>query len=154
MKSHLLSNILKGKIVFLGVGNILRADDAFGPELIARLRENTEAVCIDAGTTPENYASKIIKEKPDTVIIADAAHLGLKPGDYDILNRNDISKTGLTTHDLSPEMFIGFIEEQTKADIYMLAVQPENVSFGEGMSSAVREAIEDLVEVIKEGINA
>jgi hydrogenase 3 maturation protease len=154
MKSHLLSDILKGKIVFLGVGNILRADDAFGPELIAKLQESTEVVCIDAGTTPENYAGKIIKEEPDTVVIVDAAHLGLEPGDYDVLNRDEIAKSGLTTHDLSPEMFIGFLEEQTKSDIYMLAVQPENVSFGEEMSAAVKEAIEKLTIVIKEAINA
>ncbi|MGB2600694.1 MAG: hydrogenase 3 maturation endopeptidase HyCI [Candidatus Omnitrophota bacterium] len=154
MKSHLLSDILKGKIVFLGVGNILRADDAFGPELIAKLQGFTEAVCIDAGTTPENYAGKIIKEEPDTVVIIDAAHLGLNPGDYDILNRDEIAKSGLTTHDLSPEMFIGFLEEQTRSDIYMLAVQPENVSFGGEMSVAVKEAIEKLTIVIKEAINA
>ena len=136
------------------MGNILRGDDAFGPELIARLREDTDAVCIDAGTAPENYAGKVIKEDPDTVIIIDAAHLGLKPGEYEVLDKKEIAKSGLTTHDLSPQMFIGFLEEQVRADIYMLAVQPENVAFGEEMSGPVKEALSQLARTIKEEINA
>jgi hydrogenase 3 maturation protease len=154
VKTHLLPDILKGKIVFLGVGNILRGDDALGPELISKLREETDLVCIDAGTAPENYAGKVVKEDPDTVIIVDAAHLGLKPGEYEVLDNNEIAKSGLTTHDLSPQMFIGFLEEQIKADIYMLAVQPENVAFGEEMSEPVKEALLGLIKTIKERINA
>ncbi len=70
------------------------------------------------------------------------------------MKKEDIARTGLTTHDLSPDMFIGYLEEMTGADIYMLAVQPENVSFGEGMSDSMKaasgEIIENIVDVLKE----
>jgi hydrogenase 3 maturation protease len=148
--SHALSRILKGKTVFLGVGNVLRGDDAFGPALIERIRDSVDAVCMDAGSAPENYVGKIIKEAPDTVIIVDAAHLGRKSGEYEILKKEDIARAGFTTHDQSPDMFIGYLEENTEADIYMLAVQPENVSFGEGMSDSVRNALEEIAGRIKE----
>ena len=72
-------DILKGNVVFVGVGNILRRDDAFGPVFIGELKTKVPAVCIDAGTTPENYTGKIIFETPDTIIIVDAAHLDKAP---------------------------------------------------------------------------
>ena len=154
METRLFSNILKGKCVFVGVGNNLRGDDGFGPALIEKLKESTDAVCIDAGSAPENYVGKIIKEKPNTVIILDAAHLGLKPGEYSVLKGNDIVKSGFTTHDQSPNMFIEYLEKETGADVYMLAVQPENISFGEELSGSVEEAIEKIASLIKESINA
>ena len=147
---NIFTQILKGKIVFVGVGNTLRGDDGFGPALIEGLRGNTEATCIDAGTAPENYAGKIIKEKPDTIIIVDAAHMDLLPGEYNILKKDDILKCGFTTHDQSPNMFIDYLEKGTGADIYMLAVQPGNVSFGEEISDSVKKAINEIIEQIKE----
>ncbi|MGB2599066.1 MAG: hydrogenase 3 maturation endopeptidase HyCI [Candidatus Omnitrophota bacterium] len=151
---NIFTQILKGKIVFVGVGNTLRGDDGFGPALIEGLRGNTEATCIDAGTAPENYAGKIIKEKPDTIVIFDAAHLDLAPGEFDILKKDEIARSGFTTHDQSPSMFIEYLENETKADIYMLAVQPENVSFGEEMSGSVKKAIEEIASFIEEKNNA
>jgi hydrogenase 3 maturation protease len=152
--SNIFTNILKGKCVFVGIGNCLRGDDGFGPALVEKLKENTSAVCIDAGSAPENYVGKIIKEKPNTVIILDAAHLGLKRGEYGVLKGDDIVKSGFTTHDQSPSMFIKYLEKETVADIYMLAVQPENISFGEELSGSVKEAIEKITNLIKESINA
>jgi hydrogenase 3 maturation protease len=154
METRLFSNILKGKCVFVGVGNILRGDDGFGPALIEKLKESTDAVCIDAGSAPENYLGKIIKEEPNTVIILDAAHLGLRGGEYGVLKGDDIVKSGFTTHDQSPNMFIKYLEKETGADVYMLAVQPENISFGEELSGSVKEAIEKIASFIKESVNA
>jgi hypothetical protein len=34
---NIFKNILKGKVVILGIGNTLRRDDGFGPALIERL---------------------------------------------------------------------------------------------------------------------
>ncbi|MFQ5952416.1 MAG: hydrogenase maturation peptidase HycI [Candidatus Omnitrophota bacterium] len=150
----MLKNILKGKVIFLGIGNTLRGDDGFGPALVEKLRNETEFTCIDAGSAPQNYTGKIIKENPDTIIIADAVHLDQAPGEYEILKKDDILKSGFTTHDLSPNMFIEYLEKETTADIYMLAVQPKNMSFGEEMSESVKKAVEEILEAIKEAINA
>jgi hydrogenase 3 maturation protease len=144
-----LSAIFNGKTVIVGVGNILRGDDAFGPALVETLKNDTEAICIDAGSAPENYTGKIKKEKPDTIVIADAVHLGRSPGEWDILGKDDIARSGFTTHDLSPVMFIEYLEEETGADIYMLAVQPGNISFGEEMSGSVKKALEEIAALIR-----
>ena len=163
MHSPSFKNILKGKVIIVGIGNILRGDDGLGPvfieRLILRLQEGAklkgkmELVCFDAGTTPENYAGKIIKEKPGTILIVDALHLGKNPGDYEILKKEDIAKCGLTTHDLSPNMFIDYLEKETKANIYMLGVQPEAIKMNTGLSEPVIQALNKIEEGLLECIS-
>jgi len=143
-----VSRIFSGKVVFVGIGNILRGDDGFGPALIEKLKGKVPAVCIDAGSAPENYSGKIIKEAPDTVILVDIAHMGMKPGEYDVLKKDDILRSGFTTHDLSPNMFIEYLEKETGADIYMIAAQPENVAFGEHMSDSVKAALDEITALV------
>lgn len=144
----------KGKVVIVGIGNTMRGDDGFGPALVEGLTGKIKAICINVGSAPENYITKIVEAAPDTILIVDAVHLGLAPGEYDILTKSDIINCGLTTHDISPSMFIDFLEKQTRADIYLLGVQPKNVSFGEEMSDAVKKALIDLSASIKEITNA
>ena len=78
--TNLLHGRLRGKTVIVGIGNSLRGDDGFGPALVQRLQGRVRPVCIDAGVAPENYLGRIVKEQPDTVLLVDAAHLGLEPG--------------------------------------------------------------------------
>jgi hydrogenase 3 maturation protease len=146
----MFKDILKGKVVIVGIGNIMRGDDSFGPELVKRLNGCVDAVCIDAGTAPENYTGKIKKESPDTILIADAVHLDLAPGGYRILKKDDILKCGFTTHDISPNMLIEYLEKETGADIYMLGIQPKHLSFGEEMSEEVKKALGDIIKSIAE----
>ena len=134
----------------MGIGNTLRGDDGFGPALIERLKGKIKATCLDAGNAPENFTGKIVREKPDTILIVDALHLGLSPGEYGILKKDEILNCGLTTHDISPKMFIEYLENETSADIYILGVQPKSLSFGEEMSDSVKKTVEELTELIKD----
>jgi hydrogenase 3 maturation protease len=146
--------IMRGKTVIVGIGNPLRGDDGFGPALIGRLQPKINMICIDAGNAPENYLGRIIKEEPDTVLLVDVAHLDLEPGQYQILQPPDILKCGLTTHDMSSRMLIDFLENQTQADIFMLAVQPKNISLGEEMSECLSKTLDEIELLIQEGIHA
>lgn len=154
MQSNYFKDIWKGKVVIVGVGNALRGDDAFGPTLIERLKGRVPAACVNAGSSPENYAGKIIKENPETIIIADAAHLGVPAGGYELLKKGDILKTGFSTHDMSPAMFIGYLENETKADVYLLAVQPGKIGLGEKMSPGVKKALRKITRLILEASGA
>lgn len=145
-------DILKGKVVIVGIGNIMRGDDGLGPMLIERLKDSVKAVCIDSAIAPENYTGKIAKENPDTILIIDAVHLELAPGEYAIIEKNEIEVSGLTTHDISPKIFIDFLDNETSADIYMLGIQPKNVSFGDEISDEVKEGIQKIAESIREAL--
>ncbi|HIE44006.1 MAG TPA: hydrogenase maturation peptidase HycI [Candidatus Omnitrophica bacterium] len=155
----MLKDILKGKVVIVGIGNVLRGDDGFGPALIERLTPvlcggaEKDAVCINAGSAPENYTGKIAKLNPDTVLIVDAVHMGVKPGEYKVLKKSDIVKGGFTTHDISPRMFIEYLEKETSADIYMLGVQPKSLSFGEKLSGNVKKTLQEVSDLIINSCN-
>lgn len=147
-------DILKGKVAIVGIGNIMRADDALGPCLIESLKGKIRASCIDAGVAPENYIGKIVKEEPDTILIIDAVHLGRRPGEYEILKGHDIIKSGFTTHDISPAMFIEYLEKETKADIYMLGVEPQDVELGCPMSDCIKKTLLEIAGLILEASRA
>lgn len=153
MKTN-FKDLLKGKVVILGIGNTLRGDDGFGPALINRLKGNVNAVCIDAGSAPENHIGSIVKGKPDTILIVDCVHLGLMPGEYEFLKKSDILRCGFTTHDISPNMFIEYLEEETNARVYMLGIQPQSLSLGEEMSDSVKKRLDEISKLIKEARNA
>jgi hydrogenase 3 maturation protease len=118
--------------------------------LVRRLAGQVGAVCIDAGSAPENYAGKIIKENPDTILLIDAAHLDGPPGSWDILNKRDIAKCGFTTHDFPPSLLMEYLTHHTKAKIYLLAVEPEDITLGEGISGTVEKTLRSFEQDFKE----
>ncbi len=66
-------------------------------------------------------------------------------GTIGILNKEDILRIGFSTHDSSPKMFMEFLESQKKdTDIFMIAVQPKKMAFGQGLSKEVKAAIDKL----------
>ncbi len=149
-----LKDILKGKVIIVGIGNIIRGDDGFGPKLIENIKNKVKVVCLDAGVAPENYLGKVIKENPDTILIVDAVCLGKNPGQYEILKGEDIEKCGFTTHDISPVMFMEYLTNQTKANIYMLGVQPRGIELGSEMSEELKTILDELSGKILEVVNA
>ena len=144
-----LKELLKGKIVIVGIGHPLRGDDALGPCLVKRLEGHTDALCIDAGSAPENYLGKIIKASPDVVLFIDAVDFNKEPGYYKILKQEEILKTGLTTHDLSPRMLIEYLAVETKARIYLLGIQPKDLKIGQELSEPVQKALNELECLLK-----
>jgi hydrogenase 3 maturation protease len=74
LKSSDIKDRLKGVVTIIGIGNIMRGDDGFGPKLIESLKKrSTKAILFDCGTVPENYIFPILATSCDTVILVDAA---------------------------------------------------------------------------------
>jgi len=143
-----LSSCLNGKVVYVGIGNILRGDDAVGPELVTRLSERG-MFTVDAGTVPENHIRSISRLDPDTVVIVDAVHLDREPGAVELLDRNEIQGgTGFTTHSLSPVLVMERLEKETGASVFLLAIQPESIGFGLPLSPGVAEILLKLPDIL------
>lgn len=151
---NIFRNILQGKVVIVGIGNIMKGDDGFGPALIDKLKGRIKAECIDAGTAPENYLGKIAKLDPETVLFVDAAYVGGEPGKYQVLRGEELLKTGFTTHDISPKMLMDYLAEETRASIFLLGVQPERISLGDEMSAPMKNALNEITKLIEEAKNA
>ncbi|MHC4292856.1 MAG: hypothetical protein ACYSTX_01070, partial [Planctomycetota bacterium] len=50
--------------LFIGIGQVLKGDDAIGPLLVEKLKGKISADIIEAGTVPENYIQPIVKKAP------------------------------------------------------------------------------------------
>ena len=145
-----LKNIIKGRTVFVGVGNELRSDDAIGLLIVEKLRDMIDCSCINAGQVPENSFGLIMKERPDTVIIIDAVQLFRKPGSYQLLTEMDIQHTGFSTHTLSLSVFMQYVKEVSDADVFLLGIQPRSTDLGEGLTPQLQHSLDEIVNLIVE----
>lgn len=144
MLEHLRSH-LKGKTVILGIGNTLKSDDGAGSILASRLKDNTSFVVYDAGASPENYLGKIIREKPETVLIIDAADFGAKPGELNLIEGEHLETTNFySTHNASISLTINYLKSNLKSEIIVLAIQPKTLVFGDGLSPEISTAIDKI----------
>ncbi len=136
---------LKGRVVVLGIGNTLRSDDGLGSILASRIQNKVSYTVYDSGANPENYLEKIIKQAPDTIVILDAADFGAKPGEFNIVEAEDIKTVNLfTTHNASISLTINYLKNNLKADIITLIVQPKSIAFGDTLSQEVADSIASL----------
>jgi len=145
-----LGRLAARRTVLLGMGNMLRGDDGFGPELAERVSSSGLMPAIDAGTTPENQVGAVARLEPEAVILADAVHMGSEIGTLDLLAAGDLLEASTAgTHALSPGMVMDRIAGETGAEVFMLAVQPGSLGFGQPMSDEVRKAVETAVEALE-----
>ena len=143
-----LASCLNGKVVYMGIGNILRGDDGIGPELVTRLSAKGLRT-VDAGTAPENYIRPVARFEPDTVVLVDAVHLEREPGAVELLDRSEIMEnTGFTTHTLSPVLVMERLEDETGAGVLMLAIQPGTLEFGAPLSPEVARLLDILPDLL------
>ncbi|MBN2587458.1 MAG: hydrogenase maturation protease [Candidatus Fermentibacteraceae bacterium] len=143
-----LRKLLRGRIVYMGIGNILRGDDAIGPELTCRLSRMGMRT-VDAGSVPENYIGSVARLKPDTVVLIDAVHLDRRPGSVELLDRSDLAGgIGFTTHTLSPVLVMERLEEETGAAVFLLAIQPKCLDFGAPLSGEMETVLAQLPEAL------
>lgn len=144
MLEHLKSH-LKGKVIVLGIGNTLRSDDGVGSILASRLKSKVPFTVWDVGVSPENYLEKIVREKPDSVVIIDAVDFGGTPGEFKALEAEEVKTANLfSTHNASISLLINYLQSQIKVDIIILIIQPKSLVFGETLSPEVAKTLAEL----------
>jgi hydrogenase 3 maturation protease len=142
-------NSLDQHSVIVGVGNILRGDDGFGPRFVEALRDKTAALLLDAGEVPEDVLGSAVEAKPEKLLIADAMALGGKPGDAALLTPDQLGvRVPVSTHTLPLVMSIKYLRERLpETDIRILGVQPRSIGFGEAIGPEVTRTIETLAAI-------
>jgi len=144
MLDHLKSH-LKGKVAILGIGNTLRSDDGIGSILASRIKDKVPYMVYDAGPSPENYLEKIIKDKPDNIVIIDAVDFGGEPGEAREVEGDDIKTVNLfSTHNASISLTINYLQNNLKVDIIILIIQPKTIIFGDNLSPEITETLNKL----------
>ncbi|MDO8536343.1 MAG: hydrogenase maturation protease [Candidatus Omnitrophota bacterium] len=154
MKSSDIKDRIKGIVTVIGIGNIMRGDDGFGPKLIESLkRKNTKAHLFDCGTVPENYIFPILTTSCDTVIIVDVADLKKDPGSLEVLALGQLSGAGLSTHNASIRLFTDLLMTgKDDLNIFAVTVQPKSILFGESLSPEIKEGVDKLTDILAEAL--
>ena len=143
-----IGGIPADRIVFVGVGNRSRGDDAAGPTLVDLLAGRVPHA-IDAGPSPENATGAVKKVRPRAIVLLDALIFeGLPPGSADIVEIGDIRKAGGTTHTLSLDVVMEYLKAETGADVFLIGVQPGRIADGEGLSPGMAGALEKIAGCI------
>ena len=152
-----IKNKLVGKVLILGVGNVLKQDDGIGPHFVRKLetrnpcpsgrraKSESNIELLDCGVAPENYTGKIKQIKPDTLIIVDAIDFGEKPGNIRVFLAEEISVQSLSTHNVSLKTFVGFLKQDLPdLNVLVVGIQPKVANLGEGLSPEVEKAVDEL----------
>ena len=133
------------RTLIVGIGNILKGDDGAGPFVCERLeRVKVCAELINAGTVPENYIQQIIKKAPKNLLVIDAIDFGALPGTIRIIKPEQLNSNVISTHTLSPRLFVDMVCQNIKLDVYFVGIQPAQVQLGQSISPQVSQAIQQL----------
>jgi hydrogenase maturation protease len=154
LKSSDIKDKLKGIVTIIGIGNIMRGDDGFGPKFIESLKKKkTKANLFDCGTVPENYIFPILTTSCDTVVLVDIADLKTEPGSMSILSLSELSGAGLSTHNSSIRLFTDLLMTgKEDMNIFAVTVQPKSIAFGESLSPEIKEGVGRLTDIFVEAL--
>ena len=147
------------KLVILGAGSCLKADDAAGVEIAERLIKEYSENCSDrlrvysGSTAPENYSGAIKSFGADHLIIIDAADFGEAPGEVSAIDPEVIAGISFSTHMLPLKIFIQYLLKETGCKVTVIGVQPQNLSLDSPMSPPVKKAVSQLLKALKESLS-
>jgi len=137
------------RTLIVGIGNILKADDGAGPLVCEQLeRAKICADLIDAGTVPENYIQPIIRKAPKTLLVIDAIDFGAPPGTIKIFEPEQLNSHAISTHSLSPRLFVDMVRQYIKLDVYFVGIQPAQTQLGQSISPQVSQTIQKLCRAL------
>jgi len=145
-----LNKLRNSRTLIVGIGNTLKGDDGAGPLICQQLAGRTSAELIDAATVPENYIRHIIKKAPRNLLIIDAIDFGDSPGTIKIFKPEQLNSLVISTHILSPRIFVDMITQVINVDVYFIGVQPAQTALGQFLSDDIREALQGLAALLVE----
>ncbi|NOG62194.1 MAG: hydrogenase 3 maturation endopeptidase HyCI [Chloroflexi bacterium] len=145
------------KTAIVGIGNGMYRDDGVGERIATRLSARL-AGCdtvqvIAAGVAPENCTGLLRRFEPDWVILIDSANFDALPGTVRWIVPEDIEGISASTHTLPLSLLANYLETSLHCHIGLLAIQPLDVSSGEGISLPVQIAADALIEALVEALH-
>lgn len=136
-------------VILLGVGNPFDSDDGAGPFLADMLRDFPGVTAFNCGTAPENFTGLVRKLRPDLLLIADAADMGLPPGSVRIIPPEKIHDTAVGTHMLPLYHLVDYLADSAGKTL-IIGIQPASLAFGGELSASVQLALNELKMMIAE----
>lgn len=144
-----LSNYPENKIVFVGLGNSSREDDAAGMIITNKIKSSNsfpKANYIIAHTTPENFLNQILQYRPVLVVFIDAADMGSEPGGISWIDSNKIEELRISTHTYSISLIEKYLKLTTNLEVKYLVIQPLTINYKAGMTEKLSRKVKSFFD--------
>jgi hydrogenase 3 maturation protease len=140
------------RIAVVGIGHILRGDDAAGTVLAEILQPIVEecghVLVVPAGPTPENFCGLLRRFAPDLVLMVDAADMGEAPGALRWLAWQETTGISASTHSLPLHCFAEYLTHELGCEVALLGIQPGQNAIGSPVSVPVSQALQSTARVL------
>ncbi|MEO5970895.1 MAG: hydrogenase maturation protease [Bdellovibrionia bacterium] len=161
---------MKPHILVAGIGNILRADDGFGVDVVRKLTQcssRPDVEIIDFGIRGIDFAYKLLDGKYDTLIIVDTLSRGEAPGTLYVMEPEIPDSSNITDananeeplfmepHGMDPFKVLKWVKAMggKRKNIKIVGCEPENLASDEepemGLSPCVLRSLEGAVTLIE-----
>lgn len=146
-----LEELLKraNRLLFIGVGNVLKRDDGVGVVISKQIIERPDIKSLTVEISIENYIGKINSMEPGEIVIVDCMELGSSPGHYRLMALGDVEDITFNTHNIS----LGKLGDFFHYPSYVLGIQPRSVEFGDHLSPPVQDSADRIVHLINQQNN-
>jgi sulfhydrogenase subunit alpha len=143
-----LANLKKTqRPIFMGLGILDRSDDGAGIKLASKLRQQgVPDVFMESEIEENNTIHERASQR--SVIFLDAVDFGENPGKIAFIPLQHLVWNSFLSHRLLPLVSSQLSYAQLK-NSFVLGIQPETIQEGGEISRPVREAIEKILEEIK-----
>jgi hydrogenase maturation protease len=148
--------VSRRRVLVLGIGNVLWADEGFGVRAVEALNaayavSPEQALLIDGGTLGLNLLDYV--ESADCVLVFDAVDYGLLPGSLKVLHDDEVPRWG--ARKLSPHqngfndvLALAQLHGRAPRTLVAIGVQPEKLDdFGGSLTPTVRVRLPEAVEL-------
>jgi hydrogenase 3 maturation protease len=132
------------RILFVGIGNLLKKDDGVGVYISSGIRKKPNIEVLTVEVSLENYIGKINNLNPDILVLIDCVEMGSVPGTYKLMSISNTDDLTFNTHNISLKRVSDFFS----MPVYLLGVQPEKIDFGENLSYLVKEEADKIINII------
>ncbi|MET7716669.1 hydrogenase maturation protease [Streptomyces sp. NPDC005407] len=156
----------RSRVLVAGIGNIFLADDGFGPEVIAALREwpvPAGVHVVDFGIRGMDLAYRLL-DGYDAALLVDAAPRGEAPGTLTVIEPDLPPETGLPeAHAMDPAKVLALarrLGDGRLPRVLVLGCEPQVRMTGEepdvvvGLSEPVRDAVTRAVPLLASVVDA
>jgi hydrogenase 3 maturation protease len=139
-----LLSLEEKRILFAGIGNLLKSDDGAGVYISSRIKKSFHISSLNVEVSIENYIGKINSLNPDILVLIDCVDMNSAPGTCKLLPVRLVKDLTFTTHNIS----LNRLSEFFIMPVYILGIQPKKIDFGEKISYIVKDVADKLIQLI------
>ena len=144
------------KTLVLGLGNLLLADEGVGVHVAQRLLDGEtidDVVVLDVGNAVLDAMPAIAAA--DKVILVDAMKGGGLPGTVYRLSIGECSCAGPigSVHGFDMKSVLHMVGRKEPPDVTVIGVEPEFIGWSTELSSAVAEALPDVMAAVQQELS-